>query len=461
MMPVPAPAKTWLPAERLPHALPPATGTEPPELPSTDYTGPLRAGLVLVAVGLGGFLSWAALAPIDEAIPAPGVVAVESSRKRVDHFAGGTVERILVKEGQRVHAGDVLLVLDKAQSQAQVNATRNQRWTALANLARLHAEREAAPRIRFPQELQAAVHEPEVAALVKAQEDLFRSRRGALDGELRILRESVRGLEAQLATLAQLKAGREKQVALFGEQLQSYTNLRNEGFVSRNSLLDMERQLTEVQSKQSEDLSNIAGINARLAEFRMRGAQREMEYRREVEAQLVEFQRELAGLNERLTAQQDTLDRHVLRAPASGRIVDLAVHTLGGVVKPGERLMDIVPDADGLVIEARMAPQYVDRVHAGLAADVHLDAYASRADRPVIEGKVQVVSADALTDERSGTRHYTLRVALSPQSMQSLGSLQLQPGMPATVMVKTGERTLVNYLMRPLLRRLDGALAEP
>lgn len=450
-----------LPAEVRPMALQSAWSAEAHALPDSDYRGILRAGLALVLFGFGGALAWAFWAPLDEAIPAPGVVAVESSRKRIDHVTGGTLEQILVKEGQRVNAGDELLVLNKAQSQSQVNTTQGQRWTAMANFARLAAERDAAARIRFPEQLLAAGSDPEVAALLRAQEDLFRSRRGALEGELGIIRESVRGLEAQLASLAQLKVGREKQIALFTEQLQSYTRLRSEGFVSRNSLLELERQLAEVQSKQSEDLSNIASINARLAEFRMRGAQREVEYRREVEAQLLEFQRELATLNEKLTGQQDTLDRHVLRAPASGRVVDLSVHTVGGVVKAGERLMDIVPESDGLIVEARMPPQYIDRVHAGLAADVRFDAYASRAERPLVEGKVLVVSADALVDERSGSGYYTLRIGLSPESLRALGKVQLQPGMPATVMVKTGERTLANYLARPLLRRLDGALGEP
>ena len=432
----------------------------PLQLPDTNYEAVLRRGRWLLALGFGGFLAFALLAPLDEGVPAPGVVAVESNRKRIDHLNGGLVEQIMVREGQRVKEGDELVVLNEAQSKSALNATQSQWYTAMASLARLRAESAGAATISFPPELKSAASEPEVAALMRAQEGLFKSRRAALEGELRIIRESVRGLEMQLASLGQLKVGRETQIALFNEQLQSYRNLRVEGFVSRNSLLDLERQLAEVQSKQSEDMSNIAGINARLAEFRMRGAQREIEFRREVESQTGEVQREYAVLNERLAGQRDTFARLVLRAPVAGTVVDLAVHTVGGVVKPGDRLMDIVPDGDALVVEARIAPQYIDRVYPGLPADVHFDAYSSRAFQPVVSGQVAVVSADALTDARSGATYYTLRVTVAPAEVQKLGKLQLQPGMQTTVMVKTGERSLMVYLLRPLLRRFNSALAE-
>ncbi len=426
----------------------------------TDYQRVLRMGLWVLLLGLGGFLAWAIWAPLDEGIPAPGTLIVESSRKRIDHLNGGIVEQILVREGQRVRAGEELLVLNETQSRSALNATQTQWLTALATLARLEAERGQQNSLRFPEELTGLAGNSEVASLMRAQESLFRTRRTALDGELRIIRESVRGLEQQLASLDQLKAGRASQIQLLDEQLQSFRNLRAEGFVSRNQLLDLERQMAEVQSKQSEDLSNIAGINARLAEFRMRGAQRETEFRREVEAQLSDVQREVATLAERLNAQRDTFERLVMRSPVDGTVVDLAVHTVGGVVRPGDRLMDIVPEGDELLVEARVAPQFVDRVYAGLPADVHFDAYANRADRPVIAGEVALVSADALLDSRTGERYYALRVRVQAEEVARLGTLQLQPGMTSTVMIKTGERSLMVYLTRPLLRRFTTALTE-
>jgi len=431
------------------------------ELPDTDYSRVIRRGLAILVLGFGGVLAWAILAPLDQGIPAPGVVAVESVRKRIDHPGGGVIERIVVKEGQIVQAGDDLIVLNETQAKSALNATVSQLNTAQAVVARLIAEREGAATINYPASLRsAAATNPDAAAVMRDQEGLLRSRRSALQGELRIINESVRGLEAQMASLAQLKAGREKQVALFNEQLGAYEKLKAQGYVSRSYLVDIERQLAEVQSRQSEDLANIANISARLSEFKMRGAQREIEYRREVETQLTDVQREAATLAERLAAQRDTVERLAIKAPVSGTVVDLAFHTVGGVIKPGDRILDIVPQNDVLVVDAQVAPQYIDRLQAGLPADVHFDAYASRTERPVLKGRVAVVSADALTDARTGTSYYSMRVTVTPEEIKRLGDLKLQPGMQASVMVKTGERTLLEYLLHPLTRRFATALSE-
>lgn len=425
-----------------------------------DYRRDIRLGLWILVLGFGGFIAWAMLAPLDEGVPAQGTVSVESKRKRIDHLSGGIVEKILVRDGQVVREGEELIVLNEIQARAGLNATESQWRVAVAAEARLRAEREGLSSIRFPKELEESAEQPEVAAAMRAQSELFRSRRAAIDGELAILRESVRGLELQLRSLDQLKAGREKQVQLFNEQLNSFQRLNAQGFISRNQLLDTERQLAEIQSKQSEDLANIAGIKARLADFRMRGAQREIEFRREVETQLTEMQREAATLSERRAAARDVHARLVLRAPVSGTVVELAFHTIGGVVKPGDRIMDIVPAADELIVEARVLPQYIDRLRPGLPADVHFDAYMNRADRVRVSGTVDVVSADALVDSRTGASYYAMRITVPAQELEKLGELKLQSGMQGTVMVKTGARTLMTYLVRPLMRRFTSGLSE-
>jgi HlyD family type I secretion membrane fusion protein len=430
-----------------------------PTLPNADFASVVRLGLWLLVVGFGGFLLWAALAPLDEGVPAQGTLAVDSKRKRIDHLTGGLVEKILVKEGQSVKAGDELVLLNEVQGKAALNAALSQWRIAAATAARLETERDGARKIHFPAEL-IADKNPEVKEAMRAQQDLFGSRRNALDGELRIIRESARGLEGQLASLDKLKAGREKQIALFTEQLNKFQQLNRQGFVSQNQLLDIERQLAEIQSKQGEDLSNIGGVNARLAEFRMRDQQRVMEFRREVETQLAEAQKEMGTQVERLTSLRDSFQRLAIRAPVAGTVVDVAVSTVGGVVKPGDRIMDIVPQGDDLVVEAQLPPQYIDRVHASLPADVHFDAYVSLANRPVLAGEVQVVSADVMTDPRSGAQFYTLRVTIPAAETGKVRHLKLYPGMQCTVMVKTGERSFLNYLMRPILRRFTSALSE-
>lgn len=429
-------------------------------LPDIDYRREMRLGLWILLLGFGGFLLWAIFAPLDGGVPAPGVVAVESTRKKIDHPGGGVIDQILVREGQMVKEGDDLLILDETQAKAALNATQSQWFTGVATLARLQAERDGAAAINFPQELTNAAKDREVAGLMRAQENLFRSRRGALQGELRIIGESVRGMSAQSDNLTATKTGREKQVALFNEQLTSFERLKQDGYVSRNYLVEVERQLAEVQTRQNEDLAKIADVNTRLAELRMRSAQRETEYRREVETQLADVQRDVATLGEKLAAQRDTVNRLAIKAPVAGTVVDLAFHTRGGVIKPGDRILDVVPQGDQLIVEAQVAPQYVDRIHAGLPADVHFDAYSSRVERPVVSGRVEVVSADALTEPRNGSTYYSVRVTVPAEEAKKLGSLKLQPGMQATVMVKTGEASLMVYLLRPLMRRFTTAMTE-
>lgn len=431
-----------------------------PAQPNIDFASAVTLGVRMLVVGLGGFLLWATIAPIDEGVPTQGVLSVDSTRKRIDHLAGGIVEKISVRDGQRVNAGDELIILNETQTKAALNATLGQWRTATATRARLQAERDGLRSVMFPKALADEMANADVLAVMRSQEDFFRSRRASLEGELRIIRESAKGFEDQLASLEQLRSGREKQVQLFNAQLASFRELNRKGFVSQNQLLELERQLSEIQAKQSEDLANMGGIKARLAEFRMRDGQRMVDYRREVESQLADVDRELATLTERLGAVRDTYARLVIRAPVSGTVVDLAAHTIGGVVKPGDRIMDLVPDNDELVVVAQLPPHYVDRVHAGLPAAVHFDSYASFARRPVVAGKVTTVSADVLTDARTGSMYYALRVAVPVSEIVRLKEVKLVPGMQATVMVKTGERTFMAYLLRPLLRRFTSALSE-
>jgi protease secretion system membrane fusion protein len=431
-----------------------------PIVPNADYGSVVRMGYWILFCGFGGFLAWAVFAPLDEAVPAPGVVAVESKRKRVDHLTGGIVRKISVREGQSVVEGQELIVLDEAQAKSALNTTLSQWYIAAATEARLIAERQGLRDIVFPDALTKASSNPEIAAAMKAQTELFRSRKAALEGDLAIIRESVRGLEVQVRSLDQLRSGREKQVELFQEQIASFQKLKRDGFISRNQLLETERQFADVLSKQSDDLSNIASINARLAEFKMRESQRRFEYRREVETQLAEVQKDIAPLSERLAGLRDTYTRLVLKAPVSGTVVDLAFHTIGGIVKPGDRILDIVPSEDTLIVEAQLPPQYIDRVRVGLPADVHFDAFMGRMDSPVVAGNVVTVSADALTEPRTGSQFYTIRAAIPATEIKKLGNVQIQPGMQGTVMIKTGERSLLVYLVRPILRRFIPALSE-
>lgn len=421
----------------------------------------IRTGWRVILFGFGSFLAWGSLAPLDQGIPAAGVIASESSRKQVSHVTGGIIEQIAVKEGQLVNKGDLLVRLDEAQSLANLKAAQSQWWTALAVESRLQAEIQRRPSLAVPEALREQANLPEIAAILKTQKNVLQARRAASAGEMRLIRESKRGLENQLRSLQNLKTSRERQVALFDEQMASARSLQAQGYLSRNQALDVERQLSEVHSRQSEDLSNINAIQARLAELELRESQYLIDQRREIEAELAEVRRDLTALAERVAAFSDTHERLAIRAPVSGTIVNLAVATVGGVLKSGDRVLDIVPDGDELIVEAKVDPRYIDRIYAGLQADLRFDAYLDAFQRPIVAGDVEVVSADAISDEKTGVTYYKVRVTIPPTERELLSSLKLQPGMPCTVMIKTGEHSLLTYLVQPLMRRFVGALAEP
>ena len=421
----------------------------------------IRTGWRVILFGFGSFLAWGSLAPLDQGIPAAGVIASESSRKQVSHVTGGIIEQIAVKEGQLVKKGDLLVRLDEAQSLANLKAAQSQWWTALAVESRLQAEIQRRPSLAVPEALREQANLPEIAAILKTQKNVLQARRAASAGEMRLIRESKRGLENQLRSLQNLKTSRERQVALFDEQMASARSLQAQGYLSRNQALDVERQLSEVHSRQSEDLSNINAIQARLAELELRESQYLIDQRREIEAELAEVRRDLTALAERVAAFSDTHERLAIRAPVSGTIVNLAVATVGGVLKSGDRVLDIVPDGDELIVEAKVDPRYIDRIYAGLQADLRFDAYLDAFQRPIVAGDVEVVSADTMSDEKTGVTYYKVRVTIPPTERELLSSLKLQPGMPCTVMIKTGEHSLLTYLVQPLMRRFVGALAEP
>ena len=421
----------------------------------------IRTGWRVILFGFGSFLAWGSLAPLDQGIPAAGVIASESSRKQVSHVTGGIIEQIAVKEGQLVKKGDLLVRLDEAQSLANLKAAQSQWWTALAVESRLQAEIQRRPSLALPEALREQANLPEIAAILKTQKNVLQARRAASAGEMRLIRESKRGLENQLRSLQNLKTSRERQVALFDEQMASARSLQAQGYLSRNQALDVERQLSEVHSRQSEDLSNINAIQARLAELELRESQYLIDQRREIEAELAEVRRDLTALAERVAAFSDTHERLAIRAPVSGTIVNLAVATVGGVLKSGDRVLDIVPDGDELIVEAKVDPRYIDRIYAGLQADLRFDAYLDAFQRPIVAGDVEVVSADTMSDEKTGVTYYKVRVTIPPTERELLSSLKLQPGMPCTVMIKTGEHSLLTYLVQPLMRRFVGALAEP
>ena len=373
-----------------------------PEM-NTDETHHARMGWWIVIVGVGGFILWASLAPLDKGVPLSGTVAVASSRKAIQHPTGGIIEEILVKEGHTVKAGQILITMNATQAKALAEISRVQYFTARAVEARLTAERDGAGSIRFPSEMEDAMDDSRVMANINLQNQLFVSRRNAIQGELRILKE----------------------------QLDSMRDLADEGYVARNRMLDIERLY--FQQKQS--------------------------YQKEVGTQLAEAQKEAEGLRTRLVSQDFDLANVEVRAPVDGTVVGLSVFTRGGVIAPGFKLMEIVPSEDALVVEGQVPVHLIDKVHPDLKVELIFSAFNQNLT-PHVPGIVTHVSADRLIDEVSRLPYYQIKAKVAPEGMKMISNLQVRPGMPVELFVKTGERTLLNYLLKPILDHIKMAMTE-
>lgn len=424
-----------------------------------DTGRPVRIGLTVLVLGLGGFLTWAALAPLDEGVPAPGMVTIDTKRKPVQHPAGGIVREVEVREGQQVKAGDILMRLDDVEARATYESLRQHYLTLRATEGRLAAEKDGATRVTFHNDLHQAASDPWVITKMADQEQLFQSRRSALQAELEGLTEGILGREAQLQGHMGMLDSRKRQLELLREELKGVADMVREGYLPRSRQMDLERSVAETTGFIADLHGQIASTKRSIAELKLRAGQRTLEYRKEVETQLAEIRREVEADADKVRAAGDILARIAIRAPAEGQVVGLAVQTVGAVISPGQKLMDIVPGDEPLLLETRVQPHMIDRVRPGLEADVRFSAFA-HSPQLVVTSKVVSVSADLLTDPQTGEAFYLARVEITPEGMQQLGNRQLQPGMPAEVIFRTGERTVLTYLLHPLTKRIAAAMTE-
>lgn len=415
-------------------------------LPLPSDTGrTIRWGMLLLVLGFGSFLVWALWAPLDEGVPAPGTVIVESNRKLVQHQTGGVVKAILVKEAQLVKAGEPLLKLDDTYARSNYESALQNQYFLQAQEARLLAEQSGLKEPRFEESLLNANH-PKATEHMASQRQLFLSRRATLAAQVAVYQEQATAAQAQAA-------GLEEQVRFMRPQLEGMRELAAEGYAPRNRQFDLERQFSDLQA-------NALRARSAVAESKLRVIQQRQGFQREVETDLANTKRERAQNEEKLRALHEELSRTLIKAPTDGAVNGLMVHTVGGVIAPGARLMDIVPAGDTLIVEARIATNMVERVQAGLAADINFHNFANVTDM-VIPGRVITVSADLMAPMQANEPPYYLaRIGVTPEGMQKLGKHQLQPGMPADVIIKSGERSLMQYLMKPLLRRMQSALTE-
>ena len=420
---------------------------------------PGRIGLWALGLGLGGFLLWAALAPLDEGVPGQGTVTIDTKSKAVQHLSGGIVKEVLVKEGQIVKEGQLLLKLDDGATRANFEAARQRYLGLRAMEGRLLAEQQGLAKITWHQDVREALDDPQIARVALTQEQLYLSRRSSLQADLQAIEESVQGQQALLQAYSAMLGNRRNQLALLSEEHKNTSELVKEGYAPRNRQLELERMLAESNASIAELTGNSTRAQRAISEMRQRAIARQQEYRKDVESQLAEVGREVEVDAQKYQAVWDDLARIDIKSPADGQVVGLAFQTVGGVIGPGQKLMDIVPAGQALMLEARISPHLIDRVHANLPVDVRFSSFAN-SPQLVVEGKVASVSGDLLVDNRSGAGYYLARVAVTPEGLKKLGKRQMQPGMPVEVIVLTGERSMLTYLLHPLTRRLAASMKE-
>ena len=419
----------------------------------------VRVALWTLVMGFGGFLLWAALAPLDEGVPSPATVSIDTKRKAVQHLSGGIIKTVLVREGDQVKEGQVLMRLDDAVARASFEAVR-QRYLGLRVMeGRLAAENSDRVSIDFHPDVKAASADPLIQLQIQTQQQLFNSRRSALQAELMAIEESIQGQQAQQQAFKAMQENKKMQQALLNEELHNTRGLVAEGYMPRNRQLELQRMVAELESALAELSGNVHRGERSVAELRQRFTLKRFEYKKEVETQLAEVRRDGLSDADKLQSVTNDLARMDVRAPAAGQVVGLVFQTVGGVVPPAQKIMDIVPADEVLLLEAKVPPNLIDRVHAGQAVDVRFSAFA-HSPQLVITGKVVSVSHDVLTDPQSYATYFLARVVVTQEGMKSLGARQMQPGMQAEVVFKTGERSLLTYLLHPLSKRVAAAMKE-
>lgn len=427
--------------------------------PSTSGKRVSSLGFLIIFVTFGVFGTWAALAPLDSAALAPGVVMVKTYRKTIQHLEGGIVKELLVRDGDLVKAGDPLIVLDETQIRADNEVTRSQLIAAQATDARLRAERDGLPLVDF-----SAMIEQDTPRAREAREGetlVFKARRNSHLGEISVLEERIRQLREQINGLKKVISTKNSLERSFSTEIRELKELLAEGFVDKTRLLEQERNLDKTHAEIADHGSEIIKTQLQINETELQILQLNKDFNAEVVSQLAEVQTKVFDLQEKKSALEDRLSRIVIRSPEDGMILGMTVHTIGGVISPGTPLLDIVPSVSDLVVEAKVSPVDIDRVEAGKSADIRFSSFNSNTT-PVIEGRVIQVSADRLEDVKDGTPYYLARVGLTEEGVKHLGglNLKLQPGMPADVFINTGERTMLQYLMQPATNAFARSLIE-
>jgi len=420
---------------------------------------PIVTAGVIVLVFFGGFGAWAALAPLDSAAIAPGRVTVAGNRKTVQHLEGGIIEQLLVKEGDELEAGQVLIRLDDTQPRARLELLRGRHDTLRTREARLVAERDKSDAIAFPASLTSRQEESAVSELIAGERSVFDARRRAIQGRADIFRKRIVQLGKEIASLEAQVVSERRQLELIDEERIAVQGMVEQGLMPKTRLLALKRTEAALEGSRGKYAGLIARAEQRIGETELQIIDLENTMVNDVVSELHDVQAQLTDVGERLKAAKNVLQRTEIRAPQAGVVVGLNVHTETGVISPGQRLLDIIPKDATLVIEAEVNPNDIDIVKVGLEAQVRLTAFKQRST-PLLQGHVTRVSADSFTHEHNGTTYFLARISIDPEEREKLNGGDLYPGMAAEVMVVTGEQTAVEYILGPLTNSFRRAFRE-
>jgi HlyD family secretion protein len=417
------------------------------------------AGIVVVLILTCGVGVWAATTEISGALIAPGTIVVESNVKKVQHPTGGVVGQLLVHDGDRVKAGDLLVRLDDTIMRANLAIVTKALTELYARKARLEAERDGAETVKFPDDLMQQSDVPEIAQVLMGERKLFELRRSARAGQKAQLQERINQSGEETTGLSAQKVAKEKEITLIEHELAGVRDLFNKNLVPMTRLTSLERDATRIGGERGQLIATVAQAKGKIAELRLQIIQIDQDLSSEVAKEMREIDAKIGEFVERKVSAMDQLKRTDIRSPQNGTVFQSTVHTVGGVMPAGEPIMLIVPEADKLTIEARVNPQDIDKVQLGQIAALRFSAFNVRTT-PEIFGTVSRVSADTTTDQRTNQSYYTIRIAMPPEQVTRLGDVKLVPGMPVEAFVKTGERTVISYLMKPLSDQINRAFRE-
>jgi HlyD family secretion protein len=419
----------------------------------------LRTGLriLVLATVLGG--GWFALVPLAGAVVVPGNLVVQSNVKAIQHPSGGVVAEIKVQNGMRVSAGDLLVRLDATQAQASQQVISKQLDEVRAKIARLTAERDGLARFEMPVVLASRASDETVKSLLASEASLFNARYGARESQKDLLQSRVAQLTEEISGFEAQVASKTKQVDLITGELTGVQDLYDKHLVPLPRLTALQREAARIDGERGQLTSSIAETKSKIGEAKLQLVKLDQDFRTDVVKDLGDAQGKEAELVERSVAARDLLDRIEIRAPTSGVIHQLAVHTIAGVIKAGDTIMEIVPDTDDLQIEARLQPNDIDQVHTGQTAFVRFTAFNQRTT-PQLTGTVDYVSADISKDQQTNASFFTVRIVLSEDERRRLAGQQLVPGMPAEVFMQTGSRTMMSYIFKPIVDQMRRAFVE-